>query len=33
MVENGEPKRWERIAALVASFAALILAIVYALFG
>jgi hypothetical protein len=33
MLENGEPKRWERIVALVASLAALIVAIAYALFA
>jgi hypothetical protein len=33
MLENGEPKKWERVAAVLASLAALILAIVYALFG
>jgi hypothetical protein len=33
IISIGEPRKWKRIAALLASLAALILAIVYALFG
>jgi hypothetical protein len=33
MLRNGEPPTWERIAAIVASVAALVLAIAYALYS